>query len=139
MLAEMRIWSWQSITQRAKPLGLNKSHLTESVEDFRERLSHSDALPQLVSLGVISGILAALIIVGFRWLFETPLLMAMGDSEGFESLTRPARFLLPCLGAIGLGQVFNTVDPATMRVSVSHVLERLHNNNGALPFRNIVV
>jgi H+/Cl- antiporter ClcA len=65
--------------------------------------------------------------------------MAMGDSEGFESLTRPARFLLPCLGAIGLGLVFNTVDPATMRVSVSHVLERLHNNNGALPFRNIVV
>lgn len=81
-------------------MGLNKSHLTESVEDFRERLSHSDALPQLVSLGVISGILAALIIVGFRWLFETPLLMAMGDSEGFGSLTRPARFLLPCLGAI---------------------------------------
>lgn len=139
MLAEMSICSWPSITQRTKPLGLNKSHLTESVEDFRERLSHSDALPQLVSLGVISGILAALIIVGFRWLFETPLLMAMGDSEGFESLTRPARFLLPCLGAIGLGLVFNTVDPATMRVSVSHVLERLHNNNGALPFRNIVV
>jgi hypothetical protein len=78
MLAEMRIWSWQSITQSAKPLGLNKSHLTESVEDFRERLSHSDALPQLVSLGVISGILAALIIVDFRWLLETPFINGHG-------------------------------------------------------------
>ena len=40
-----------------------KSYLTESLEGFRERLSHSDALPQLVSLGVISGILAALVIM----------------------------------------------------------------------------
>ena len=33
------------------------------MEGFRERLSHSDALPQLVSLGVIFGILAALVIM----------------------------------------------------------------------------
>ena len=44
-------------------MGLKKSHLTESVESLRECLSHSDALPQLVSLGVISGILAALVMM----------------------------------------------------------------------------
>ena len=77
-----------------------KTQFLQRVDTFRERLSHGDALPQLVSLGVISGTLAALIIVAFRWLFETPLQYLLGESEGFESLSMPMRFLLPALGAI---------------------------------------
>ena len=111
----------------------------KGVDEFRERLSHSDALPQLVSLGVISGIVAALLIVLFRSLFEIPLQAILGDSEGFESLSLPLRFLLPFAGAIALGLLFNKVESATRKVSVGHVLERLHNNNGALPFRNVLV
>ena len=117
-----------------------KTRIRDSIDDFRRRLAYYDALPQLVSLGVLSGIAASLLIVAFRWLIESPLMFIFsGDSDGFESLPLIARFLLPFFGALLIGVILRSVKPEFYSVSVSHVLERLHNHQGKLPKENILV
>ena len=116
----------------------SRSRIAQSFEDFRERLAHQDALPQLVVLGLIAGIASSLIIVAFRWLIETPLLTFFGDnSDSFESLSPLLRFSVPFGGAVLLGLALSRVKVEHRSVSVTHVLERLHNNNAKLPGRNI--
>lgn len=41
-------------------------------ESFRDRLADVDALPQLTLLGLLTGILAGLVIIAFRLLVEVP-------------------------------------------------------------------
>ncbi len=97
-------------------------------------------MPQLVSLGVLAGIASSLIIVAFRWLIETPLLTAFGEnSDNFESLSPLLRFSVPFAGAVLLGLILSRVKAEHRSVSVTHVLERLHNNNAKLPAYNIVL
>ncbi len=110
------------------------------IDHFRDRISHHDALPQMVLLGVLSGLAAALLIVAFRWLIDTPLGMAFGANvDNFESLPPLLRFLVPFAGALLLGIVLSLVKTQHHAVSVSHVLERLHNNQGKMPAANIVL
>lgn len=110
------------------------------IDRFRDRLSYHDALPQMVLLGVLSGLAAALLIVAFRWLIDTPLGMAFGDNvDDFESLPPLLRFLVPFGGALLLGVTLSLLSKQYQNVSVSHVLDRLHNYQGKLPFGNIVV
>ena len=62
-------------------------HPLLSLEHFRHRLAHTDALPQLVILGILSGLAAGGLISLFRsadtllqvWLLD-------GDAERFEDL-----------------------------------------------------
>jgi len=118
----------------------SRSRIAKSFEDFRERLAYQDALPQLVALGLVAGIASSLIIVAFRWLVETPLLAYFGDnSDGFESLSPLLRFSIPFAGAVLLGLILSKVKPEQRSVSVTHVLERLHNNNAKLPGFNILL
>lgn len=117
-----------------------KRKLQASVHEFRRRLSYPDALPQLVSLGVISGIAASLLVVTFRYMIETPLALVFdGNSDGFESLPVMLRFALPLFGAWLIAAVLSSVDRSHHAVSVSHVLERLHNHQGKLPAKNLLV
>lgn len=110
------------------------------VERFRDRLSYHDALPQMVVLGVLSGLAASLLIVAFRWLIESPLGIAFGDNvDNFESLSPLWRFLLPFLGALILGIGLRVLDDKHHSVSVSHVLDRLHNYQGKIPASNLIV
>ncbi|NKB32566.1 MAG: chloride channel protein [Pseudomonadales bacterium] len=116
------------------------SKLNNSLEEFRLRLSYRDALPQLVSLGVLSGIGAGLLIVAFRWLIEISSAYFLDESgDNFESLSVPWRFLLPLTGAMLIGGALSFIDKKHYAVSVSHVLERLHNHQGVMPLRNVIV
>jgi len=92
----------------------------------------------MVVLGVLSGLAAALLIVAFRLLIDTPLAMAFGANEDdFESLSPVFRFLVPFTGAVLLGIVLSVIRKEHHSVSVSHVLERLHNYQGKMPAANI--
>ncbi|GAB1262639.1 chloride channel protein [Aurantivibrio plasticivorans] len=109
-------------------------------EHFRDRLSYIDALPQLTFLGLIVGICAALLIVAFRFSIEIPLFWFLeNNTDNFEGLSRFWHFALPAAGAIVIGIAMNYLAPSSRQVSVSHVLDRLHNHQGQLPAKNVAV
>ena len=111
-----------------------------NIDQFRHQLAYQEALPQLTILGLISGILAALVIVLFRHAVDWPLSKLLpGNSENFEALAPHWRFLLPLAGALAIGILINGVSKAHRAISVSHVLDRLHNHQGQLPMANILV
>lgn len=119
------------------PLERLRQHRQLTAERWRNRLAHVDALPQLTLLGLASGILAAGVIILFRWLVEGTLGRALPISgEHFEGLSPELRFALPVAGALLLAFVLHWFSPRHRETGVGHVLDRLHNHQGYLPLRN---
>jgi len=108
------------------------------VDNFRHSLAHIDALPQMTILGLLSGVLAAGLIVLFRLVIDTPLGYIFHTTD-FESLSTFWRFTLPFGGAILIGLLLQSLKPSKHQVSVPHVLARLHQFQGRMPLSNIVV
>ncbi|MDF1832745.1 MAG: chloride channel protein [Porticoccaceae bacterium] len=108
---------------------------------FRHRLAHVDALPQLALLGIVSGIVTGLIAVAFRLAIEWPLelFLPTQQSEGFESLTLEARLLLPLAGTILLVVVMRRRSKAQRQCGVGHVIERYQQHQAHLPASNAIV
>ncbi len=111
------------------------------LDNFRYRLAHADALPQLAILGCISGLAAGLLAVLFRMSFELPLHALLGgdDTEVFESLTQYTQFLLPLSGAVLVGIILSFVDKNRQKSGVTHVVDRVHQHQGRLPGGNALV
>ena len=110
------------------------------LDTLRHQLAHLDALPQLTLLGLIIGVASAGIIVAFRLAVDAPLeLLFSSHAEDFESLPRIWHFLLPLLGAFGIGLLLHYIPKHRRQVSVGHVLDRLHNHQGKLPAYNWAV
>ncbi|GGY81152.1 chloride channel protein [Cellvibrio zantedeschiae] len=108
-------------------------------EGWRDQLSGLDALPQLTILGLLTGILAGIVIVIFRLLVETPLSIGLpGHSENFEGLSSTWHFWLPFLGATAFGLVLQMVDKKHYTASVGHVIDRIHNHQARLPLGNFI-
>ncbi|WP_243432064.1 chloride channel protein [Aliamphritea spongicola] len=110
-----------------------------SFEHFRHRLAHAEALPQLVLLGIFSGLVTGLLILAFRLVIELPLSewLPGGDTENFEDLPRWMHFALPIIGSIVLAAIFYRLAPATRKVGIVHVMERLTYHQGHLPAKNM--
>lgn len=109
------------------------------IDDFRYSLSYIDALPQLTILGLVSGLAAAAVIVLFRLLVDGSLaLFLFDDPASFELLALEWRFGLPFAGAIAIGICWHFLAKQDRSVSVTHVLDRLHNHQGQLPLRNVI-
>ncbi len=106
---------------------------------LRLQLANADALPQLTLLGLICGILAALVIVAFRWIITSPLQLLPLHSENFEGLPPQWRFALPVAGATLLALIYSVCDKKYQGTGVSHVLDRLHNFQGRLPLGNTLL
>lgn len=121
-------------------LDKQKTKIIHGFENFRHRLAYIDALPQLTILALVCGIASALIIVAFRLLILFCLNpMLDGNEENFESLSRLWRFTLVFFGAVLVGLCLVRLKKNDRSVSVSHVLERLHNHQGVMSWKNVVV
>jgi chloride channel protein, CIC family len=108
-------------------------------ERWRDQLSGLDALPQLTILGLLTGIIAGIVILLFRLLVEIPLhYMLPTHTENFESLSNAWHFWLPVLGAVALGVILQLMDKRHHATGVSHVLDRLHNHQTRMPLGNVV-
>ncbi len=115
-------------------------HPLLSLEHFRHRLAHTDALPQLVILGILSGLAAGGLISLFRsadtllqvWLLD-------GDAERFEDLPNLYRLLLPVAGSVLLIALFACIPSQARAVGIVHLLERLNNQQGRLPAFNLLI
>lgn len=118
-----------------------KGWLDERLRSFRQKLAGLDSIPQLLILGVFSGLLTGSVILMFRAAIEWPLTWALpdGNAEGFESLSERLRFLLPLMGAIITALVLNRLSAENRRVGVSHVMERLSYHQGYMSLKGLLV
>jgi len=112
-----------------------------SLENFRYRLAHNEALPQMVVLGLICGLLCGLVLGLFRFMLELPLTSFLpgNDSENFEDLPSWLHFTLPIIGSLLIIAVLSRVEPIRRKVGVAHLLERMAYHQSKLPFRNALV
>ena len=111
------------------------------LDHLRHRLARAEALPLLSLLGILTGLLAGLVIILFRFSIESVLNQALpgGDAENFEALDGVWRFLLPLGGALIIGLLFQFLNRGTIQVGITHVMERLTYHQGHLPWPNAVV
>ncbi|MGV6807938.1 MAG: chloride channel protein [bacterium] len=109
-------------------------------DNFRYRVAHAGALPQLTVLGVLSGLFATLVAVAFRLCIEAPLNLTLpSGSESFEALPPLYRFALPVVGFTLLGVLAAVLlKPDHRKTGVGHVVERLHQFQGKMPLRSIL-
>lgn len=110
--------------------------LRSAFHQFRYSISYVDALPQLTFLGLLVGLVTGLIIIVFRLCIEIPLAHFLpGGVDDFEHLSAPSRVILIVGGSVVLYGLLKAAGKHR-QVSVSHVLDRLHNHQGHMPSRN---
>lgn len=113
------------------------ANLSRPLNDFRHSLAFADALPQLSLLGFVIGIVAGTIIVAFRMAMYLSLDAVLpGGNDSFESLPPDVRTLFIFLGIFFLGITYHFAGKAGSEIGVSHVIHRLQNHQGKLPFKN---
>jgi chloride channel protein, CIC family len=111
------------------------------LRDFRHRLADANSLLHLSVLGVMSGLLCALVMLAFRFAIETPsaLWLPGGNPENFEGLPSWLHLFLPLGGAVIIGLALRNMAVADTRTGVAHVVTRLHAHHGHLPAKNAIV
>lgn len=109
------------------------------LDDLRESLAKVDALPQLSVIALIIGTFTALIIVGFRLALELPhLLFPMDNAEAFEVLAPHHRVLIILGSSAIIALALLLLNKYQRQMSVSHVIDRLHNHQGKMPATNAI-
>ncbi|WP_299183533.1 chloride channel protein [uncultured Neptuniibacter sp.] len=111
------------------------------MEHFRHRLAHSEALPQMVVLGILCGLLCGGVLGAFRFLLEYPLsqLLPGNESENFEGLSHWFHFFLPVIGSLLLIAILSRVTPLNRKVGVTHMMERMAYHQSKLPLVNAIM
>lgn len=97
---------------------------------------------RLTLLGVLSGVLASLVVLSFQAAIELgqALLLPRGLSGDYASLNPWLRLLLPAVGGLLLGLAFDRLSVQHREVGVIHVLRRLHTpGKERLPAANLFV
>ncbi len=111
------------------------------LERLRLRLSRPDARLIPAVLGLIVGLLSAVVIILFRvtieWL-QTGL-VADGDIEHYETLAPLVRLLLPVGSAILIGLLFVAFARGRFVVGIVHVIERLAYFQGQMGWRMLLM
>ncbi len=111
-----------------------------SLHAFRIRLARPEALPELTILGLITGVLAGGLLIGFREVItlvsdNTPL---PGD-EGFAGLPPLARLALPIAGALLVITLVRMIPPERRSFGITHVIQNFNFNRGRFPFSNLAI
>jgi chloride channel protein, CIC family len=112
-----------------------------ALDTQRLRISRAEALPQFAILGILCGLLAALVMIAFRVVIEMAqgALLPPGGPENYEDLAVAARFIFPMVGVLIIAALFHRLSDATRNVGPVHVLERLAYHQGRLPLKSAIV
>ncbi|HUN00259.1 MAG: hypothetical protein B7X12_04750 [Halothiobacillus sp. 20-53-49] len=115
--------------------------LQSLLDPLRLRLAKPDALIPMAFLGLIAGILAAILVTAFRLALESLQVYFLGLPVPGEYSALPLmwRFLLPALGGIALGAVFHYLPKAIRAVGVGYTIIQFHRHEANLPWPNAVV
>ncbi len=110
-----------------------------SLQYFRERLTHYDALPQLVILGLLSGITTGLLMILFRLAVELPLTFWLSKPDRFEDLDTQTQFISPIIGSCILIVIFFFWSDTAKKIGMVNLFERLAYHQGQIPGRSLIM
>lgn len=118
-----------------------RSTLQSLLDPLRLRLAKPDALIPMAFLGLISGILASVLVTAFRLALESLQVYFLGLPVPGEYSALPLiwRFLLPAFGGIALGVAFHYLPKGIRAVGVGYTIIRFHRHEANLPWPNAVV
>ena len=116
---------------------MSKPWNKEQDQSFRQRYRR---LPELILLGLGTGLITALLIVLFRWLLELPEILLAGftNTASLAELPSHWRFIIPLSGAVLLWAYWRRQPSDSRRVGITHIHERLSHHHGDLPMRNLI-
>ena len=102
------------------------------MKQLRTLLARLDSLPRLAILGLLTGILTAVVIILFRELTELTQtrLLGLSDPDNYEQLDALSRLLLASGGGLLLGVAFHFLTLDARPTGVVHVIERLQFHQG---------
>ncbi|WP_096085348.1 chloride channel protein [Agaribacterium haliotis] len=114
------------------------SALQRRLNQLRHSLAQVDALPQLSAIAIVIGALCGLLIVAFRLALEGPqhFFSNMSHAEDFEALSAPMRAAVLIGGSLVIALVLRQLNKYQRQLSVAHVIDRVHNHQGAMPASN---
>lgn len=120
--------------------GVKEKKSAQLLDVFRLRVSRADAIPELSLLGVVSGVLAAGVIILFRWLIEIlQRTFLHGHLYDYEHLAPEWRVVVAVAGGLLLGLLWRAAPEGMRRVGVPHLLVRLDYHQGRLPWGNALM
>ncbi|HFE37246.1 MAG TPA: chloride channel protein [Gammaproteobacteria bacterium] len=98
-------------------------------------------LMRMCFFGLLSGILAAFVIILFRHIIAEAqsLFLANPSLENYEDLPAYLIFLLPLAGGIIIGALFHLIPADKRQVGVVHTLEQIKHHQARLPVTNFVI
>lgn len=113
----------------------------ELLDEIRIHLARPDALIQLAILGLMTGVLAGLVIVLFRLMVEgiQDYILPGNGADNYEALTAVATFFLPIIGAIALAMMFRWGAGKIQVLGVANVMERMSYHQGHITERGFVL
>jgi len=105
------------------------------MEQAREQ--HHVRLWPMIPMAITVGALAAMLVLGFRWLIESgqQLFLPGGSLGNYESLPPLARVALPVAGGLALALIYSRIPTRHRDVGIAHVLSNVRTRGMiVLPF-----
>jgi H+/Cl- antiporter ClcA len=117
-----------------------KGRWQRQMERLRLRLSQADAVLELSLLGLLTGVVAGLVSIGFRLLVEhAQAAFLSGPPGSYETLGSWLRLGLPIAGGLLIGLLLQRCEAQQRVVGIVHVMERLQFFQGRFPLGNALV
>ncbi len=106
---------------------------------LRIRLRDVDEWPQLLLLGLISGVSSALVIVAFRATIDYAMVLTNNEDTHFLQFSNLERALVVFVGAVLLGLVFQIISTRNQKTGIKYVLDTLANRGSVFAWPNTFV
>ncbi|MCF6280971.1 MAG: chloride channel protein [Candidatus Polarisedimenticolaceae bacterium] len=117
------------------------SWIGQIAANVRLRLSRTDGLLPLSVIGLFTGLVAGAVIIAFRLLVEgsQASFLPSGLPDNYEELPLILRFVLPIIGGLVIGIVFQFQAKGLYMLGISRLLERLNYHQGYLTLREFLL
>lgn len=107
-------------------------------QQLRKQLAMPSTTVAICLMGLAGGILAALMIAGFRLAIEQGAYLVGNNSYWQQSLPTTYRFLLPIIAAAIVYVLFRLSGSKHVRMGIPYVIHRMKQHYGMLPWRSTV-
>lgn len=107
-------------------------------QQLRKQLATPSTTIAICLMGLTGGILAALMIAGFRFAIEQGAYLVGNDGYWQQPLPTTYRFLLPIIAAVLIYGLFRLSGSKHVRMGIPYVIHRMKQHYGMLPWRSTV-